>query len=228
MLHRSSSGKRWNLFARELEDILRIRKLELNHLNSRVGIHTQTVSRLKESLITPRFHLLGPEELDEVIRIFEITHEEQLRLRAAILATAIEETLINRIDPDNALKAAEEIFPIILKALRQRVGKQGGLAATRGIPITEEASFDYTLKPALKALDRAIIALHLSRYVDSPEEQVEQTRQARDSFVIALRQLEELGESNGTIKASSEWQEWHTMAQNGLANAEKCLLLSGA
>jgi hypothetical protein len=40
------SSKRWNLFARELEDILEEHGLRLGHLNDRAGLHPQKVSRL--------------------------------------------------------------------------------------------------------------------------------------------------------------------------------------
>ena len=136
------SSKRWNLFAREIEDLLSIRGRTLSALTSQAGIHPVKVNRLRRSLVVPEFHLLSPEDIDTVIVTFQLSSEEQLRLRAAILTTAIEATLMNRIDMNSALRAAEEIFPILLDAIRVRIDEQSGIAATRKDKLTQEDKSD--------------------------------------------------------------------------------------
>jgi hypothetical protein len=146
--------KRWNLFARELEDLLYKHGYDLNDLTREAGLHPEKVRRLKQYLALPKFHILNPEELEQVSMSFAFTGEEQLRLRAAILATAVEETLMNRIDPENALRAAEEIFPLLVEALKHRYGRLSGLAATRGAGMGDEAtSINETLDPILERFD---------------------------------------------------------------------------
>src|SRR5436190_2098089 len=104
-------NKRWNLFARELENILAARGLKLGLLDDRVGIHREKVRRLQQSLLTPkRFPVLNPEEIDLLVQAFHLSEGEWVRLQAAMLATAIERMLMERIDQDNALLASEQIY----------------------------------------------------------------------------------------------------------------------
>jgi hypothetical protein len=216
---------RWNLFARELEDLLYKHGRNLNDLISEAGLHPEKVRRLKQSLVLPRFNILNPEDLEQVSEFFAFTGEEQLRVRAAILATAVEETLMNRIDPHDALHAAEEIFPLLVDALRQRFGRQSGLAATRRACMTNEStSTDDILDPILKRFDQATLALHLSRQSQTLAEQVEQATRARDLFTIVLADLEALSVADPTITQDDAWQLWHQETQKNLALVEDDLL----
>ncbi len=219
MMQQARVKKRWNLFARELEDLLQKRERDLNDLISEGGLHPEKVYRLKRSLATPKFHLLSPEDLEQVIATFQFTNEEQLRLGAAILATAIEETLMNRVDPDNALRAAEEIFPILVKALRQRFGQRRGLAATRREIMTEEITTNDVLEPALECFDQAMLALHLGQQGNSPVERMEQTQRACDGFAAVLTDLEALRATDPAIATTDAWKMWCQEAQKGLTVA---------
>jgi hypothetical protein len=215
MPQQATAEKRWNLFARELEDLLRKRDRELNDLMSEGLLHSEKVRRLKQSLVYPRFHLLSPEDLEQVITVFCLSGEEQLRLRAAILATAVEETLMNRIDPENALRAAEEIFPILLRALQKRLKQQRGLAATRR-PMMEEPRSDDAMELILERFDHAMLALHLSRQGSTLIEQMEQGTMARDRFLAVLADLEALCASDPALENNEAWQLWHQETQKGL------------
>jgi hypothetical protein len=227
MQHRVSSGKRWNIFARELEDILRARGLKLGHLESRVGVHSEKVNRLKRSLTVPGFHLLSPEDLEKVIITFQFTSDEQLRLRAAILTTAVEKMLMDRIDAGNALAAAEEIFPILLAALYARLGQQGGIAATRSgreptiddLASNEGAVPD--LEPILEKFDRAMLALYLTRQSEMLAERIEQAREAYNGFAAVLAALQDLVKRDEAIMKMEAWHLWYEEAQYGQATAEE-------
>src|SRR5271165_4605204 len=98
---------RWNIFARELENVLRMRDLRLGHLDDRgIVLQREKVRRLQRSLLTPsHFPILSPEELDRLISYLELTRLEQHRLHAAIVATAVERTLMDRVPPEVALLA---------------------------------------------------------------------------------------------------------------------------
>lgn len=90
--------KRWNIFARELADILARRGLRLGHLDDRAGIHREKVCRLRQSLAGPRsFPVLNPDEMDAVAATLHLATYKILHLRAAVLAAAIEEQLMERI-----------------------------------------------------------------------------------------------------------------------------------
>src|SRR5258708_7350064 len=106
----SAIPTRWNIFARELEDVLAIRRLRLSHLDDRgVVLHREKVRRLQLSLKSSK-HLttLNPEEMERLTTIMQLTDLEQKRLNAALLATAIERTLMDRVDAQTALMAADE------------------------------------------------------------------------------------------------------------------------
>src|SRR5690349_20119111 len=124
----------WNIFARELAAILRARDLRLGHLNDRAGIDPERVRRLQRSLREPKFNVLPPDDLERVAAVFELDAEERIQLRAAILATAIEEMLMGRIDARDALAAADAILPILRRALRDHGHERPGLGAIKEGP----------------------------------------------------------------------------------------------
>src|SRR6266699_3319093 len=157
----------WNLFASVLQEILAAHGLGLGHLDDRANIHREKVRRLQLSLKVPKsFPVLNIDEMEQVITVFQLNRNEKTRLRAAILATSIEETLMDRINPEDALKAAEQIFGIIEQAL-----------------------------------------------------------QARDSFTLALAELDK---ATPDLKVNDAWQVWHDEAQNGLTTAQSRLASLGA
>jgi hypothetical protein len=234
MQHRLPSGEGYNIFARELENILQAHGLKLGHLTTRAEIHPEIVNRLRRSLkcspqTKPKFHLLHPDELGRVIDTFQFTGDEQLRLRAAILTTAIEKMLMKRIGQDNALAAAEDIFPILLAALHARLGQQGGIAATRSgkepaiddLSNDEEAVPDF--EPILEQFDRAMLALYLARQSDVLTERVEQAREAYNGFAAVLVALQDLGKRDEAIMKMEAWHLWYEEAQYGQATAEEYL-----
>src|SRR5262249_9882432 len=90
---------RWNIFARELESVLAAHGWELGHLDDRgVVYNREKVRRLRKSLTSPG-HLatLNPEEMERLMALVPLTKLEQKRLRASLLATAVERTLLDRI-----------------------------------------------------------------------------------------------------------------------------------
>jgi hypothetical protein len=218
MKQQSREIKRWNLFARELEDLLNKHDHDLNDLVSEAGLHPEKVRRLKQSLVLPRFHTLNPEELEQVSESFAFTGEDQLRLRAAILATAVEETLMNRIDPENALHAAEEIFPLLIEALQQRYGRLSGLAATRRNCITDDSTpTNEVLDPILERFDQAMLALHLSRQSQTDHERLEQATLAHSRFISVLADLNALNVADPAMTQDDVWHLWHQETQKNLA-----------
>ena len=220
----SGENKRWNIFARELEDLLLKHGYDLSDLVSQAGLHPEKVRRLKKSLAFPLFHVLNPEDLEQVSEAFAFTGEEQIRVRAAILATAVEETLMNRIDPENALRAAEEIFPLLVNALQQRFGRQSGLAATRKfLPHDGSKSADDALDPILEQLDRAMLALYMGQRNTSTPEQLEQIARIREDFHIVLARLDALCRENPAMTRSAAWQFWHQEVEKNLKMVEENL-----
>lgn len=124
--------RRWNIFARVLEDILEAHNMRLGMLDDRMEIHREKVRRLQQSLLTPKhFPILNPEEIQHLVDELCLTEEERNRLRAAVLATAIEATLMERIDQDSALLAAEQIYPTILASIQKHADSQEGLGRIR-------------------------------------------------------------------------------------------------
>jgi hypothetical protein len=218
------SQQRWNIFARVLEDLLHERGLSLGLVDDRAGIHREKVRRIKRSLTVPKsFPVLNPDEMEQVVVTFQFTEHEVQQLRAAILATAIEETLMERIAPADALLAAEQVFGILLQALYRHAGEQRGLAAARNSQVYPE-EIDEMFEAALAAIDQGTMALHLSRSAASDLTQLTAIRQAINAFQLALKRLDEMPEP---IKASEIWQMWHAEAHQNLAASQQRLAALG-
>ena len=218
----------WNLFASVLQEILAAHGLGLGHLDDRANIHREKVRRLQRSLKVPKsFPVLNIDEMEQVITTFGLNRKEKIRLRAAVLATSIEETLMDRITPDDALKAAEQILGIIEQALQEHAHDLAGIGAVKGgsIMMSEESEIDRKLGNALTAIDHATIALHLSRNADSQVERVECAQQARASFMAAIAELDKAAPM---LKVNDAWLVWHDEAQNGLTAAQNRLTSLGA
>jgi hypothetical protein len=167
--------------------------------------------------------------MDIVIETCHLTDDEVLWLRAAIIATSVEAMLMDRINQDDALKAAEQILPIIEAALREYANETTGMGAFKrgGVIMIDDCDtdIDLTLEAALDAIDRGTIALHLCRNVSSAVERLERVRQARDSFAAALAELEE---ANAGIKATEAWREWFREAHSSYqTSANRIIDLGG-
>jgi len=216
----------WNLFARVLQDILADHGLGLGHLDDRANIHPEKVRRLQRSLKVPKsFPVLNIDEMEQVITVFQLNRQDKIRLRAAILATSVEETLMDRINQNDALRAAEQILRIIEQALQEHVNDLVGIGAVKGgIMMSGESEIDRKLGSALTTIDHAMLALHLSRNADSQTERVERARQAREGFTSALAQL---NNASPPLKLDDAWQVWHDEAQNGLLAAQSRLASLG-
>lgn len=218
----------WNLFARVLQEILAIHGIGLGHLDDHpaVHVHKEKVRRLqksiRENILT--FPLLTPDELERVITAYRLNDDEQLRLRAAVLATAIEIILMERIDHYDALAAAEEILPILERVLRANARRTVGIGAVKGgeITMTDEPELDAPLEAALTTLDRATLALTLSSDVEDQWERTEHLRQAERGFEKALAQLDGVA---AVIKQSDPWKLWQEEAHQGLMSVVQQLAL---
>lgn len=220
MPNQTAPKKGWNLFARVLQEILATRGLDLGHLDDRAYVHREKVRRLKRSLEVPKsFPLLNIEEMENVCTVFQLNRRERNRLRAALLATSIEDTLMDRIHPLDALKAAEQIFPIIAQALQSYEDESDGLAVVRKGPnsLLEDAEIDEELEDALKMIDRALLALHLSFTSDIEAEQLGRARQALEGFKAAILELDK---ADSSLKSSETWVFWGNEAQKGYAAAQ--------
>jgi hypothetical protein len=124
MTDRDSSGTRWNLFARELENILNARGLSMSQLE-KAGIPHEKVRRMIKSLQVPKvFPIFTAEEMALIEYNFRLDDEDMLRLQAALLATSIQKTLAYRMSEYNALAAAAQTFPLIIQGLREEEQKR--------------------------------------------------------------------------------------------------------
>jgi hypothetical protein len=218
----------WNIFARELRLILQDHQADLSLMDNRLdmrgrGIHREKVRRLQKSLQMPKsFPTLNPEEMELLIALFDLTEPEEVRLRAAILATAIEEKLMGRIDPFNAWRAADEIFPIIWSALQLREGRVTGMSVIRkeGQGMSQETELAEPFEQAFITLDRATIALHLCYSVEAASLRIIYGREARDAYIQAAKTLEAM---DARLHRDASWQFWHQEAQDGASASSDVL-----
>src|SRR5437764_3736177 len=154
----------WNLFARELTDILILRNIPLEQLHLHISILPDKVRRLHLSLFVPNsFPVLSQEEMNRLAEVCGLTESELLRLRAALMATAIEKLLIDRLEPDDALQAAISVFPLIANALQRQMDILNPFDTTqRGdIFFAEDDEGDLALVSAWHAIDSGTLALNL-------------------------------------------------------------------
>lgn len=227
-----STGTRWNLFARELEDILAEHNVRLSQLDDEKDqfgaplVHREKVRRLQRSLRVPAFTTLNPQELQRIIDTLQLTDEERTRLTAALLATSVQVMLTDRIDPSTALRAAEETFLVFLKILRTPRAVSLALAQTRGgVAMTDESTeVDIRCEKALDALDRATLALHFSQSSMQFADKIERAKQARDGFETALRLLER---ADVPTRETEAWQVWYAEARQGSTSAAQVLAQFG-
>ena len=211
----TQQNKRWNLFARELEEILASRNLPLSIIDNRIkDIHPEKVRRLQQSLLKPKsFPVLNPEEIDLIAEEFDLSDEERVRLRAAVLATAIERMLMNRIDQDNALLASEQTLTILRASLQANFEQDSGLGSTRGdIESEEDDESDRIWRMIWNRNDQGNLKLQLSDDTYSYDERVELLHGADDDFEASLSAQDNLDE---------DWQDteirrvWHNEASKG-------------
>lgn len=222
-----------NLFAHELDDILRHygSRNGLGQLSSRSLIHPQVVDRLRKSLTQLSFYTLSPRDMGMVIEEFGLGEDEVHRLRAALLATAVEQKLMQRIDPDDAeaispedvFLVAEEVFRILLQAMRERgraKTRSALLAVRKGKSNMTHDTDLLKLETTLTKFERAMIALHLSQSARTHEERIEEARLARAGFEAVLSQLDE---ASPAFKSKDEWKAWRDEAQRSLNEAKEQL-----
>ncbi len=156
--------------------------------------------------------------MTRLIATFGLSDLEQQRLRASLLATAVEMTLLDRIDARLALMASEDVFNILLAAIRARpemtVANSIKAAAFTGeAKLVEDAHFEQ----ALDWFDRASLALSLSKEVLSVQSRAIHAYEAAEGFARALQCLQNCQVSS---RESREWRYWYDEAEAGRQMAQ--------
>jgi hypothetical protein len=223
MTNQEALERHWNLFARELENILDAHKLSMSQLETDIGISHAKVLRLTQSLHLPQnLPVLNPEEMKLVEQTLQLSHEERLHLRASLLATFIQKTLAYRMSRESALLVAEQAFPVILQGLGEQAQGLAMYDTTRwgdGGPIADDGS-DAFFDAPWQNIDDADLALQLSYGVDTHAERVGQARSAYASFEQASQDLEDADDG---LRTSQLWQDSYQTTQRGLNSASKRL-----
>ena len=214
-------SRQWNLFARELDAILAERDLGLGHLDDRVAIHRERVRRLQRSLHEPRFHILPPEDIESICDSLQLSPAEVARLKAAILATAIEAKLMDRINPDDALTAAEQLLPLLNAAILAHDGETIGIGQIKAnsAPVSAQPTQREQFEAALDRLDAAFIALNLA-YQATSNSRLIWARDAQTDFRVAIQMLHALDDD---LRDTDTWRMWRDEVQRGLQQAEELM-----
>lgn len=211
-----------NIFARELQNVLRRHNLDLSRLDDRVGIHPEKVRRLVQSLSGPKsFPVLNVEEMDQLIAILNLSEDEIIHLRAAVLAASVERTLMDRINQDDALQGANQIFPIILHALEEESEGNEGLGNTRGdVGGVYNDDSDSTFAAAIESVDDGDRALRMSYDMSNSKRQKHYAQSAYNAYEEALTQLNLLPHNFQSVQL---WKDLQQEAQRGKVAANKRL-----
>lgn len=228
VVHPFHSSNHWNIFVRELETILLKRGLRVSHLDDRgIVLHREKVRRLQQSLKSPR-HLttLNPDEIERLTLEMQLSEHEQKQLRAALLATAVEMILMDRIDPQTALMASDDVFHILFAAMKA----QPDMVMTTGVKagaISDDAEEcgDELFVQALDLVDRAILAVHVSQQASSPQAQIIHAREAFDTFAHSLTLLQQC---QSPPADSDDWRYWFNEVNDGQKLAEALMHIEGA
>ena len=219
MLQRGVAQKYWNIFAFELRNVLSNYNMDLGHLDDRFGIHREKVRRLIHSLRTPSsLPVLNREDTEMITNMLHLSQQDILRLRAALLATSVQRMLCDRIEPEAARLAAEQLLPIILEALIEHTNKYGlGNVRTGEItPLEDADDIDLAFESILTAIDYGEETVQLSYNVISPGERVKRAYQAKASFEDACTKLAQV---NRHIKQLPQWKIWTNEAEKGKKTA---------
>jgi hypothetical protein len=199
----STKPIQWNIFARELVHVLAAHGLRLGQLDDeRIVYHPEKVARLQRSLNSPaHFPALNPEEMDRLQQIVGLSEEEMHRLRAALVATAVERTLMDRLDPQTALMAANDVFELCLAAMRAQATPR--LATVRGGQTGDASDNEHAeTEEFADLLDAAALALDAAHYATTLHTRHATAQEALRLYTQALSCLE--AETPGNDDADEE------------------------
>jgi hypothetical protein len=216
--------RNWNIFARELSRLLEIRGHTLGALHTKSHIHSQKVQRLRDSLANPKsFPTLNPDEMRQVQTDFAFTDLEMNCLLAAILATAVEATLMDRVNQVVAHAAAEQIFVILFtESQRETFAPILAMLEAGGIMAQD---INAILAPILIMLEKAQLAFHLSMAAVSGEEQYASALQAQHDFTLVLDAMDKLPTD---VIQTEEWRYWQQEALSGQLMVNKRIVQLGS
>ena len=210
----------WNLFVTVLLDVLRPHQADLDTVRYRAQLFPEKIRRLKESMdYQGKFPVLNPGELTQVKAAFHLSDEEEQRLIAATLATAIEAKLVPRIRARAALQAAWAMFPVLVKALQEaETDAESPLQSIRqGGPMEPRPMIEQRFAEALEAIDTATLAYYMGAQSRQDRDRQASVEEARAEFSRALRVLER---ADAITRQDPVWQRWHEEATIGLREVD--------
>lgn len=219
---------RWNIFARELEDVLANHGLQLSELDDqRIVLHPEKVRRLKRSLSSPT-HLttLNPDEMDRLISKLRLSYVEQKQLHAALLATAVEMILMDRIDNETAYMASNDVFRILFASMKAQPDTAMA-TSVRGASMLDDQDVytDTAFSDALDLIDRAVLGIHVSKQANTPKARIAHASEAHAAFAQALTLLEQCQIPHHD---SEDWQYWYNETIDGLKLTQTLMQSEGA
>ena len=225
----NENGIEWGIFARELKRVFKdlgIPHTYLDDLKDDQGtiVDKRKAARIWASLDSPKhFAILNPTELSRLIAKLELKVEAQTRLQAAILATAVEITLMNRIPSDLALMASKQVFEMLHGALTRDPNlassiKGGNRVLTGGIPNVQTVAMSQAFETAKRCMDDAVLILHAC---NNALNLADRTNFASDAIALYTRAIELLQKAQGSVTETDDWEYWYNQAQKELRNAQE-------
>ncbi len=211
----------WNIFVRELQSVLQKNGLELKQLGDHVSISQYALQRLIQSANTPpELPILSEEEMKQLSPL--IDPEDAVRLKAALLAIAVQRELMLYMWRDDTQRMAEQIFPIIFSSLKQHDDeldpddtRHSDFEAMQDSP---------TIRLAARQIDSGLERLRESKLVMDHSSRVSKAYQAHKNFTNALNCLDS---SKPAEKQKTAWRSLDRQVRQGLAEAESVLRKCG-
>jgi hypothetical protein len=216
--------KYWNLFARELQNVLANYQYSMDVLEDLAGVSAEKTHALIHSLHTPdALPILTHEETRALERKLKLDTEERFQLRAGLLAASMQRAFIDYTGQDTALLLAEQALPTILQALQaqgqQVLQEQASTRRGAGEPMDDD-EFEAFFEPLLDLLEEAEMALQLSYNVNAYATQAARALAARACFEQANADVEG---AEKFLRQAQLWKDCREVSHRGLRAANERL-----
>lgn len=226
-----------NIFARELERVLNKHGLTISKLDDlkiiseptpkvtpkdtsenelpKISNHIEraTVGRLNKSLKSPStLPVLSPADLLFVKAAVPLTDDEYKQLLAAVLATAIERILMDRIELEGAYMITEEVLKMMITAMDSK-DQSELFSITKGLSFAvADPEGDTLYEDGLDLIDQANVSLHLAQGAATEKIKIQHAHEAVSNYDRALQALDKCKATN---HQSDDLQAWIQEATAG-------------
>ncbi len=214
----------WNIFARELEKVLKKSGKTFNDLiKMRIVYYPQYIQRLEDSRISSRhLHTLNADAVGRLFVALSLNETEKNRIRASLIATETERLVLNRMDPYipyAALMAADDVYRVLNTALNAHQAPDLERAGFRAATALNTLAYDQ----AVDLIEGAMLSLNFRDKAADPAATSALAQKAYNDLTRALALLDEakIQIEYQQQDQPDEWLFWRDEAIRGRDQSEK-------